>query len=63
MYKVSYKKLNDKYEDMKKQRDDLIKEKESLRKSLKVNIKYIKKIERELLEYKILLNEQMKRNI
>ncbi len=63
MYKVSYKKLNDKYEDMKKQRDDLIKEKESLRKSLKVNIKYIKKIERELLEYKILLNEQMKRDV
>lgn len=61
MGKLSYWVLEKRYNELRKKRDVLLDEIYSLRKSLKTNIKYIEKLEKELLEYKLLLSEKIKK--
>lgn len=60
MAKVSYEVLRKKYDDSKKRNDVLIREIYSLKRSLKANIQYIKKLEKENIEYKLLLDKELK---
>ena len=60
MTKVSYEVLRKKYDDLKKRNDILVREIYSLKHSLQANIKYIEKIEKENIEYKLLLDEELK---
>lgn len=60
MGKVSYEVLRKKYDDLKKRNDILIREIYSLKHSLQANIQYIKKIEKENMEYKLLLDKELK---
>lgn len=60
MAKVSYEVLRKKYDDLKKRNDVLIREVYSLKHSLQANIQYIKKLENENMEYKLLLDKELK---
>lgn len=60
MAKVSYEVLRKKYDDLKKRNDVLIREVYSLKHSLQANIQYIKKLEKENIEYKLLLDKELK---
>lgn len=60
MTKVSYEVLRKKYDDLKKRNDVLIRETYSLKRSLQANIQYIKKLEKENIEYKLLLDKELK---
>lgn len=61
MGKLSYWVLEKRYNELRQKRDVLIDEIYALRRTQKANIKYIQKLEGELIEYKLLLNELLKK--
>ena len=52
--------LEKRYKEVREKRDILTDEVYNLRKAQRVNVEYIRKLERELIEYRTLLNEEIK---